>query len=244
MNFFTVCHCSSDGRKCCPITANCINYMLNASMPASWREAKKPATSHHFNLWTGSPKVSYLFYIVITPVSITYLQHAWGVGGKKQCFVFIHSHFYIHSKTDCSHLSTNAGHIQYSRCSTNTEWRPSISECMQISCKLLISSCVEKSALVIRNVCGHEGIGDGILQSTALPLITDMNLKVLTYTLLLLSTSSLCESCDWRRPASTVCSMHQHTAAVWWVYTLTAAWRTFTSLYSIIRLDALCGQRP
>lgn len=38
--------------------------------------------------------------------------------------------------------------------------------------------------------------------------------------------------------------MHQHTPAVWEADSSAAAWRTFTSLCSSVRLDALFGWRP
>lgn len=86
----------------------------------------------------------------------------------------MHIHFFTYSPKQTADTGqtagTNAGH---SGCSKGPGGGASISECMQISCKLLISSCGEKSAFVIITICGHEGIGAGVLKSTVVPLIKD-----------------------------------------------------------------------
>ena len=48
-----------------------------------------------------------------------------------------------------------------------------ISESMRIACKLLTSSCLEKSAFIIRIIYGLQGIDVGLLRSTAGSLITE-----------------------------------------------------------------------
>lgn len=106
-----------------------------------------------------------------------------------------------------------------------------------MSCELLTSSCMEKSAFVIRIIYGHRGIGVGILRA-AVVLLKGQNWKVLTYA------HAHAHALHWRHPAGIVFRekwLRISTSAVWGADTPPAAWRTFTSLCSSI---SLCGCSP